>query len=821
MESQQKEQLEVPVSRYFPITHLVTDDVFSTQTGCLGMVIELKGVCFDTCDNALIHSYRHSWHQALLGLNEDIALYVHGLRSAFSTQLEGKASAYFTQKVHEGYNQSLSKVPTFSNRLYITLLIQVHQPNNRGLLGYLSQLLQSRQWIEKRHAIYHHQLSLLQLASQQLCAQLADFKPQVLKQDSGQKGAQLLSFLASFINGPQPFQYSAIDDRGPLIHGVDDFNIQSTAGYLGQYLPRYRLFFGNQIEFYCGHGPSYYATMLSVKDYGGISTPLMFDGLLSLGCELINTHAFLKARGLKMQHKINQQIIKLENSNDPALSQIDQLSLCKDRLASGDMSIGYHYHSLMLMHQDIDQLKNAVHQVVQMYADLSYVVIEENLGQEAAFWAQMPGNQKYMVRTSLVTSQNFVDFAPLHAYEQGDYGKNHLGQALSILKTPAKTPIYFNFHASGSGQKQDLTPGHTAIIGGNGSGKTVFMGFMDTQMDRYGGQSYFFDRDLGLKIYIKACDGLYHSLDPNQPGIFNPFSLDDTPGNRFFLKHWLSQLVCRTDEFEPDAQVVAQLSSCVDYAYEVLVPADRQLSHIIKILPVDFSRWPEMNRWVKDNPSAQSGYLSFLFDNPTDEWTTDQVKCGFDMSYLLNQSPTISHPVMMYIFYRIEQSLHGQRVSLYLDEGWMYLSHPYWAQKLKAWLPTLRKLNCHLVLATQSLQSILDSKLRAQFLDNCATCVFFPNPQADFSRHYQHLNVTKGEFDFIKNTPISSRYFLYKQAFKSAICHLDLSPLKEWLWVFSGHKSSVRLMEDIFEQHGPKAQNWLPMFIQAIQDKEN
>ena len=141
----------------------------------------------------------------------------------------------------------------------------------------------------------------------------------------------------------------------------------------------------------------------------------------------------------------------------------------------------------------------------------------------------------------------------------------------------------------------------------------------------------------------------------------------------------------------------------------------------------------------------------------------------------MDQAQPVLVALMMYLFRRIEVVLTGQRVSVFLDEGWMYLDNPYWKSKLKQWLPTLRKRNCHIILATQSPASIVSSPISAPFFDNCATNVFFCNEKAQFEQHYRHFNITQSEFEFIKETPREQRLFLYKQGQKSAICRLNLS----------------------------------------------
>ena len=575
---------------------------------------------------------------------------------------------------------------------------------------------------------------------------------------------------------------------------------------------------------------STYAAMLSTKSYGTESAAVMLDKLLQLDCEFIATNTFAiepKDVGLKL---VRNQLMKLQNANDAATSQLGQLEALSDDLASEHCRVGYHHNTIMLLSNDRKHLKQSINNTTKRYNDIGYVVSQETLGQEACFWAQIPGNQKFIVRSTLITSQNFVDFNPLHNYPVGYCDQNHLGSAVTLIETPSKTPLFFNYHAKGSGKKNDLTPGHTTIIGGNGSGKTVFMGFMDSQMSRYGGRSFFFDRDRGMEIYVRATGGVYSIISPEHPKDvrFNPFWLDDTPKNRSFLKVWLGQLVKKEGEAELPANVEAQLGECIDYAFDSLDKTHRTLRNAIKILPMDFARHQRLARWLKGSSKAcdanstnhNEGDYAYLFDHTEDALDLKQAKVGFDFTHLMTEPKSVLTAVCMYLVHRIQESLDGQRVSLYFDEGWQFLDNDYWKNRLKQDLPTWRKMNAHLVLATQSPESVVNSALSAQFLDNAATNIFFCNNKANFEKHYKHFGLTLSEFDFLKQTPKEKRLFLYKQSQDSAIAKLNLGSLTDALAVYSANAQTVKLLDEIRANVGDKPKNWLPIFYQRVQELE-
>src|SRR5262249_39742753 len=145
---------------------------------------------------------------------------------------------------------------------------------------------------------------------------------------------------------------------------------------------------------------------------------------------------------------------------------------------------------------------------------------------------------------------------------------------------------------------------------------------------------------------------------------------------------------------------------------------------------------------------------------------------------------------------------------------------PYFQQKLEKLMPTLRKYNAHLVIATQSPSSILKSSLRSMILDNFPTQLFFANPQAKEIDYIEGYNLTETEYQFIKNTPPSERLFLYKQERESMICRLNLNPLPDYLKVLSGNAKSIREVENLREVYGDASQHWLPHFMQQLEPQQ-
>lgn len=252
--------------------------------------------------------------------------------------------------------------------------------------------------------------------------------------------------------------------------------------------------------------------------------------------------------------------------------------------------------------------------------------------------------------------------------------------------------------------------------------------------------------------------------------------------------------------------------ACIDYAFNHLAKEHRNLTNVSKLLPINFPRWLELRRWVRSDGRHSEGEYAYIFDNDKDALTMCG-KMGFDMTHFLDNEPSnVLVAVTMYLFYRLQQSLHGQLVTVLLDEGWQYLNNYYWQITLKKLWPTLRKLNCHLVLATQSPASVIDSPLKDMILDNTATNIYFANPHAKREYYVDGFNLTSEEFDSIRSSDPNSRMFLVKQEHESVLCRLDLSRMSDILAVLSANKKTLALLDAIIEEVGFDPQKWLPIF---------
>lgn len=812
-------EAESPLSRHVPITHLVAPDVFETQDGLLGTVLQVKGVPYLVADAYDLNRQQQVVHHLVLQLGPEFMVMETLHRRYESTTLTGSFKHAFCQQLHDKYHQRFSS-GVYVNDIYLTLLYKGAEAraNKKGIVNRLltaSNQLLDKTFINARDIKRHQGIKALNQKANQWRTSLRQFG--VTQLGENENGFNdLLSFLSLVPNGGCPARITG-SKHFPVRVKTARALVNYPQGHLGQYLANHRLFFGEAIQFQGNTTQdTRFGAMLSIKTYDQKTSSKSLDALLALDSEFIRTQTFAPFAREDAIDAIEAAHSKKVSADDYAVSQIEELGKLADLVASEKASVGLHHNSLMLLSNTKVALDKAILEATEAYSKTGVAVVHETLGQAVCFFAQIPGNSRFIARASPITSENFAGFCSLHNTQSGYRDRCMLGEPITLVQTPQKTPVFWNYHKPGSSDTP--SSGHTLIIGGNGSGKTALACFLDSEMNRFDGhRTFFLDRNQGAKIYIHACDGTYLNISPAcaHECKMNPLQLPDSEENRAFCKNWMQALMLDEGEVAVDSTIAELINEGVNYGFDHLAPIDRRLSTIASLLPMDFPRWPQLKRWLIASDSRQAGQYHWAFDNNDDVLNLNADKCGIDLTYLMDYVPAhISTPFYMYLMHRIKLCLTGQVTSIIIDEMWQVMKSPYWIKALDHDLPTIRKLFGHIIGMTQSPETIVNSPINDVFLNNNATLVLFANPKAQEKIYIDALKVTPAEYSLIKSHAADSRLVLYKQDNESIFCDVNLSAIHHELPVLSGNVNSVRVVDALREQLGLQAAHWLPTFLQ-------
>lgn len=772
---------EAPAGAHLPYARHIDDVTIQTRDGLLMQTIRLGGLLFETADSAELN-YRATLRDAMLRTlgSSRFAIYHHVVRRRAEAALRPVTADDFSARLDARWQERLGGKQLYVNELFLTIIRRPLQ----GRIGIADRMRGLFTGKSKRNAgQIAAEKHALDRAREALMASLGAYEPHVLSIYDTPEGkrSEPLEFLSCLFNA----------DLRP---------VALPHGDLGHFIPARRVSFGQDCVELGPAGPlaRRFVAMVSIKDYPGATFPGMFDELYRLPFELQVTQSFAMVERAAALGQMNLALRRMRSAEDEALSLRDELTWAKDEVAAGRAGFGEHHSSIAVHADDLASLENNVAEVVALLADLGINAVREDISLEPAFWAQFPGNFRYIGRRGLVSTTNFAGLASLHNFPVGRAQGNHWGEAVTLFETTAAGPYFFNFH------RADL--GNFTVIGPSGSGKTVVLNFLLAQARRFHPRIIFFDKDRGAELFIRAIGGQYDRLRPDAPSGLNPLQLDDTPANRQFLIEWLTLLAGGATSAELD-----MIRDAINTSYAQ--PASRRrLRYLVELFRGGARPEPD-DLHARLRPWWGEGERAWLFDNERDLTDLSADTVGFDMTAILDD-PTARTPAMFYFFHRVEQRLDGSPAIIVIDEGWKALDDDIFVRRIKDWEKTIRKRNGVVGFATQSASDALESKIASAIIEQAATQIFMINPKARAEDYINGFGLSRHEFDLVRTLPDSSHCFLIRHGRESVVARLDLSGESDILTILSGREATVRMFDELVTRTGPDPANWLHLLIE-------
>ncbi|MFL6844348.1 MAG: VirB4 family type IV secretion/conjugal transfer ATPase [Allosphingosinicella sp.] len=774
---------EQPAGKHLPYARHVDDHTIETRDGLLMQVIQMRGLLFETADTEELN-YRKRLRDAMLQTigSSRFALYHHVVRRRIDVGLSEGHPDPFSRQLDTAWRDRLDGKRLYVNELFLTLIRRPLQ----GRIGRLDRLRErlGRAATTQPEANSAYELHQLRQARDALMAALGSYEPRLLGVYETPQGpcSEPLEFLSVLYNG----------EMRPVLLPLQD---------LGDYLPYRRVSFGQEtVELGpAGSSPRSFAGIVSIKDYPGQTVAGMLDELLRLPFELTVSQSFGFVERQAALSTMNLALRRMRSAEDEAVSLRAELSNAKDEVAAGRAGFGEHHMTIALRADTPGAVDEGVAEVQAALADLGIISVREEIALEPAFWAQFPGNFKYIGRRGLISTGNFAGLASGHNFPLGRAQGNHWGEAVTLLETTAAGPYYFNFHQG------DL--GNFTVIGPSGSGKTVVLNFLLAQARKFRPRIIFFDKDRGAELFIRAIGGRYDLLRAGAPSGLNPLQLPDNAVNRQFLIDWVVQLAGGADIDE-----VAKIKDAIDANYDQ--PLDhRRLRHLAELFrgghrPSASDLWSRLRPWWGD------GERAWLFDNARDRTDLAADTVGFDMTQILDE-PALRTPAMMYLFHRVEERLDGSAAIIVVDEGWKALDDEVFVRRIKDWEKTIRKRNGIVGFATQSAQDALESRIASAIVEQAATQIFMANPKARAEDYVGGFGLTPHEYELIRTLPDNAHCFLIRHGTDSVVARLNLTGEQDLLTILSGRERTVRLLDEIRAQTGDDPAEWIPRLLEV------
>ncbi|WP_258007135.1 VirB4 family type IV secretion/conjugal transfer ATPase, partial [Xanthomonas citri] len=563
------------------------------------------------------------------------------------------------------------------------------------------------------------------------------------------------------------------------------------------YLPVSKHMFANKTGDFVIRTPdgiNHFGAILNIKEYADGTYPGILNGLKYLDFEYVMTHSFSpvgRHDALKVLERTKGMMV---SSGDKSSTQIRDLDVAMDDVASGNFVLG-EYHFTLAVYADSQE--KLARQIATTRAELSnagFVSAKEDLAIASSFYSQLPGNWRFRTRIANLSSLNFLGLSPLHNFAQGKQHNNPWGDCVTTLQTTNGQPYYFNFHATHPSENSlgEKAIGNTMVIGKSGTGKTALINFLLSQVQKFDPipTIFFFDKDRGAEIFVRACGGNYLALENGSPTGFNPFQCERNDANTQFLAELIKVLGGKAEySAREEEDIYRAVEGMLDTPMHL-----RSMSNFRKSLPNmgDDGLYARLRRWTAGNS------LGWVFDNPVD--TIDLTRAsiiGFDYTDVIDNAE-VRVPVINYLLHRLEALIDGRPLIYVMDEFWKILDGKGGLKEFaKNKQKTIRKQNGLGIFATQSPEDALASDIAAALIEQTATMILLPNPNASRDDYMEGLKLTDAEYQVVVSLDERSRCFLVKQGHASAVCQLNLRGMDDALSVISSSTDNIEIMHQI------------------------
>jgi type IV secretion system protein TrbE len=552
---------------------------------------------------------------------------------------------------------------------------------------------------------------------------------------------------------------------------------------------------------------SHFVQALTLKDPPAQTFAHILRGLQEIPCQFIIASEWKRESNFKVRRMIQSKRRHFHNTktslanylptngesapkdmlvDDSAVAQVRDLGGSLEELEINGRSFGQFSLTVVLHDEDHARLKRSIAECFKVFAAHDAQLTEESYNLLNAWLAVLPGNSAYNLRRLWLLDTNYADLSFLFKLQAGETRNAHLdAEYLAVLETNHRTPYFLNLHY------QDIA--HSIILGATGSGKSFFLNFLLTNLQKYQPFTTIFDLGGSYENLTRLFKGTYLRVGAETRSFaINPFTLPPTQENLQVLFSFLKVLM-----ESPTSQLTAQderdLYEQIENLY-VIEPDQRRLLTLSNMLNRRLR--PLLQKWV------QGGQYGTWFDNTDDNLTFARFQ-AFDFEGL-HKVPQVLEPLLFYVLHRASAAIDDTEQTTTLkvfviDEAWRFFQHAtiklYIAEALKTW----RKKNAAMILATQSSDDLLRSEMLPVVVESCATKMFLANPDIDqkMYREIFHLNAT--EADLIARL-IPKQQILIKRPDLAKVVNLNVDPKSYWLYTSSPNDRERR--RQAFEDHG-------------------
>lgn len=553
-----------------------------------------------------------------------------------------------------------------------------------------------------------------------------------------------------------------------------------------------------------------YVPVMTVMDFPSSTYPAIFDGLNRTMAEFRWTTRFIpldKEKSLQSADKYQKRFygqrkklstifmessmnLKIDMENRGANELENQASEVQGGITVGDFVLGYYTSNLMVWDADLDKAKEKARFLQQVVRQCGFTIKEETFNCMSTWLGMLPGNVYSNIRRPLITTRNFSHVIPLSSAWQGimhnDFTEETCGCSLPlcVCSTNFGTPFFLNINV------KDV--GHTFIFGPTGAGKSTLLSLLMCQATKYRGSNIIcIDKQLSSRCFMVSGGGIY--IEPGKDNVaFQPLSELLSPDESTESDYVESLMWCQ--QFiegllgQQSIAINPRISMAINETLKLLSKKDKSMHDLASFQ--QYVKYTDPQTGINTiqigiEPYCRGGQFGSIFDADETNLKLSSLMT-IEMGSLMRLSEKAVAPALMYIFRYLEKLWNKPSGSkqpltfLFLDEAWLYLQHPIFANYLQEWLRTLRKKKVMCIFATQEVSAAANSSLSDTINQQCLTKIYLADESAknhSLAKNYSYFGLSDTEIENLSTARMKRDYY-YKSSLGTRMFNLDLDDLQ-------------------------------------------
>ncbi|MGQ8631037.1 conjugal transfer protein TrbE [Agrobacterium sp. DKPNP3] len=513
-----------------------------------------------------------------------------------------------------------------------------------------------------------------------------------------------------------------------------------------------------------------------------------------------DARARLERTRKKWQQKVRPFFDQLFQTQSRSLDQDAMLMVAEteDAIAEASSQLvayGYYTPVIVLFDEDQRSLQEKCEAVRRLIQAEGFGARIETINATDAFLGSLPGVSYANIREPLINTRNLADLIPLNSVWSGSaiapcpYYPPASPPLMQVAS--GSTPFRLNLHVD------DV--GHTLIFGPTGSGKSTLLSLLAAQFRRYAeAQIFAFDKGGSMLPLTLGIDGDHYLIGGDAPEegegralSFCPLADLSSDADRAWASGWIEMLVALQG-----VTITPDYRNAISRQVGLMAESrGRSLSDFVSGVQMREIK-DALHHYTVDGPMGQ------LLDAEEDGLALGAFQC-FEIEELMNMGERNLVPVLTYLFRRIEKRLSGAPSLIILDEAWLMLGHPVFRDKIREWLKVLRKANCAVVLATQSISDAERSGIIDVLKESCPTKIFLPNGAArepGTREFYERIGFNERQIEIVA-TAIPKRDYYVVSPEGRRLFDMALGPVA-LAFVGASGKEDLKRIRALHLEHG-------------------